>query len=208
MMCQRLALELGDRVAVIAPVAGTMPAALGTVTPPYAVSVLLIHGTRDRFAPYEGGRAHGPGRLVLLLGGVRRRASPGLSVRETADRWREIDRCNDAISGKSIAATESDPPGVDVGGWTGGQGGTAVERWTVAGGHTWPGGPANFAIGILGRTTGHFDAGDVIWQFMAEHFRAAASRRLQPDDSRQFWWNRAAQDADGKVMKRYEGPGR
>src|SRR5579884_351693 len=178
-MCHRLGLELGDRISVIAPVAGTMPVALAHVTPPYAVSVLQVHGTRDRVTPIAGGRAHGLGRVLLALRGVRAPAGPILSLKETADRWRAIDRCADRGTGESLAASALDPTSVERVTWVGGQGGTEVESWTVeGGGHTWPGGPPRFGLGLLGRTSSQFDAGDVIVRFMAQHWHSAVSRAL------------------------------
>src|SRR3954470_2104389 len=52
MMCYRLAAELSDRIAAIAPVAGTM---IGPeIRAKRPVSVLHFHGTRDTFVSYEG----------------------------------------------------------------------------------------------------------------------------------------------------------
>ncbi len=56
MMCYRLAAELSNRIAAIAPVAGPM----GTkdCQPVRAVSVMHFHGDADEFAPFKGGRRH------------------------------------------------------------------------------------------------------------------------------------------------------
>ena len=50
----RLACELSDRIAAIAPVSGSMGVSTCTLIQP--VSVLHFHGTADRFAPIEGGK--------------------------------------------------------------------------------------------------------------------------------------------------------
>src|SRR4029077_10187735 len=52
MMCYRLAAELSERIAAIAPVAGTL--ALEKFQPKCPMPVLHIHGTIDRLVPYEG----------------------------------------------------------------------------------------------------------------------------------------------------------
>ena len=52
MMCYRLAAELSDRIAAIAPVAGTM--AIETCRPRRPVSVLHFHGTKDTLVLFEG----------------------------------------------------------------------------------------------------------------------------------------------------------
>jgi len=84
-VAHRLALEASEQVAVLTAVAGGLPAALSELTPTHAVSAMLIHGTVDRIAPIEGGysRRRGPN------GELRGRT---LSLRESTDRWRAIDR--------------------------------------------------------------------------------------------------------------------
>ncbi|HZS94918.1 MAG TPA: PHB depolymerase family esterase [Chloroflexota bacterium] len=176
-LCQRLGLELSDRIGTIAPVAGLMPVSLAAVTPDHAVSVLQIQGTEDRSMPIEGGRARGRGRLLLLLGGVRRRAEPVLSLAGTVERWREIDGCDQRTQLDPLVPTGRDPTKVERVVYSGGRGGTVVESWSVVGGgHTWPGGPS-FG-GLMGRTTRHFDAGEVIWEFVRRSTHSAKDRRL------------------------------
>jgi polyhydroxybutyrate depolymerase len=52
MMAYRLAAELSDRIAAIAPVGGTL--ALAKCSPKRPVPVLHFHGTADRFVPFDG----------------------------------------------------------------------------------------------------------------------------------------------------------
>jgi polyhydroxybutyrate depolymerase len=54
-MAHRMALEASDQVAVLAAVAGGMPATLHDQCPSHAVSAMLIHGTADTVSPIEGG---------------------------------------------------------------------------------------------------------------------------------------------------------
>ena len=56
-MCYRLASELSDRIAAIAPVAGTM--GTETCNPKRPVSVMHFHGTDDTFLPFKGGKGKG-----------------------------------------------------------------------------------------------------------------------------------------------------
>ena len=53
-LCYRLASELSDRIAAIAPVSGTMGTA--TCKPKRPVSVMHFHGTDDKFVPFKGGK--------------------------------------------------------------------------------------------------------------------------------------------------------
>jgi polyhydroxybutyrate depolymerase len=181
-MCHRLALELGNEISVIAPVAGPMPRALGGRTPPYAISVLLIHGTADCFLPIEGGRSLAARRRLLwmILSDARLPGGEVMSLSETAARWRAIDGCETETFRNLLPPTRGDPTSVEIVSSGGGLGGTVVETRIVReGGHTWPGGPRGMGLGWLGRTTRQFDAGEVIWQFVERHgYPAGARRRL------------------------------
>jgi polyhydroxybutyrate depolymerase len=127
-MAHRLALEASDRVAVLAAVAGGMPASLLGTEPTHAVSALLIHGTADTISPIGGGfsRHRGPN------GELRGRT---LSLEETASRWRAIDRCP--------------PDGTGIGG-------TRVTTHISDGGeHTWPAGTAEEVCRFAGPLPGN-----------------------------------------------------
>ena len=52
MMAHRLGCELSDRIAAIAPIAGSLGVACHPTSP---VSVMIVHGTNDRHVPYEDG---------------------------------------------------------------------------------------------------------------------------------------------------------
>ena len=52
MLCYRLAAELSDRIAAIAPVSGTM--AIEEYKPKRPVPVMHFHGTTDRIVPFNG----------------------------------------------------------------------------------------------------------------------------------------------------------
>ncbi|MFC4114532.1 alpha/beta hydrolase family esterase [Nonomuraea zeae] len=175
-MAHRLALAAGDQVAVLAAVAGGLPAALREVRPEYAISALLMHGTADRLTPIEGGysRRRGPN------GELRGRT---LSLQETAEHWRAIDRCPPG-PGRTLDTESSSRLTVD-----GGVGGTRVAAWTIiGGGHTWPGSrvPAGGRVPAEGGQsagggepdTGEFDAAEEVCRFAAPLLIPAADRRL------------------------------
>ena len=58
MMCYRLAAELSDRIAAIAPVAGTI--AIEESKPKRPVPVIHFHGTKDTFVPFEMAKGKTP----------------------------------------------------------------------------------------------------------------------------------------------------
>src|SRR5436190_544231 len=77
MMCYRLASELSDRIAAIAPVAGTMAVPEPKLKRP--VPVLHFHGTADKLVPYTGADE----RAKLIV--------PFKSVDETMRIWARLD---------------------------------------------------------------------------------------------------------------------
>jgi polyhydroxybutyrate depolymerase len=160
-MAHRLALTASAQVPVVAAVAGGLPAALRDLRPTHAVSAMLMHGTADQLVPIDGGysRRRGPN------GELRGRT---LSLQETAEHWRAINRC--APGPDRTRTTEfSSRTTAD-----GGVGGTRVTAWTVfGGGHTWPGAP-----GRPEPTTQEFDAAEEICRFAEPLLTAAATRLL------------------------------
>ncbi|MFZ0995799.1 MAG: PHB depolymerase family esterase [Candidatus Dormiibacterota bacterium] len=177
-MCHRLGLELSDRITAIAAVSGLMPGRLASLSPTHAVSALLIHGSDDPIVPIDGGPPRSLyGRwTVWRLGGGPGKSEPVLSLAATAARWREIDNCQPQSYRDVLPAAGKDRTSVERVVSPGGRGGSEVATWIVMkGGHTWPGGPR---LPTLGKTTSHFDAGEVIWEFVASHSSAAHQRLL------------------------------
>ena len=163
-MAHRMALEGSDKVAVLAAVAGQMPASLLDTTPSHAVSAILIHGTADSRAPIEGGYSRHRGPNGELRGRM-------VSLNETAARWRAIDRCP-ASTGQTHATGLSSRHTLQAG-----AGGTRVIEWTVfGGGHTWPGTPV--PSGYTEPVSLEFDAADEICRFARPLLIPAKERRL------------------------------
>jgi polyhydroxybutyrate depolymerase len=159
-MAHRMGADASDQVAVLAAVAGGLPASLRDRKPAHAVSAVLIHGTADTLSPITGGfsRHRGPN------GELRGRT---LSLDETAEFWRSTDRCppgpGDTHATQSWSRTTA----------KGGVGGTQVAAWTVfGGGHTWPG-PGDTQTVAAG-----FDAAEEICRFAAPLLAPAATRLL------------------------------
>jgi polyhydroxybutyrate depolymerase len=163
-MAHRLALEASAQVAVLAAVAGGLPAALRDLQPMHAVSAMLIHGTADKMSPIDGGYSRHRGPSGELRGRT-------LSLQETAERWRAIDRCPPG-PGETHTTELSSRTTAE-----GGVGGTRVVAWTVfGGGHAWPGAPAAPERAEL--TTQEFDAAEEICRFAEPLIASADTRRL------------------------------
>ena len=82
MMCYRLAAELSDRIAAIAPIAGTM--AIEHCQPHRPVSVLHFHGTKDGLVLFGGPDERTPKNIKFL------------SVDETIRAWVRANGCPEA----------------------------------------------------------------------------------------------------------------
>jgi polyhydroxybutyrate depolymerase len=162
-MAHRMALEASDQVAVVAAVAGGLPASLRDTRPAHAVSAMLIHGTADTISPIGGGfsRHRGPG------GELRGRT---LSLDETAGFWRTVDRCPPGPGDTRTTEFSSRTTAA------GGAGGTQVVAWTVfGGGHAWPGSAP--VPGAAEMTAQEFDAAEEICRFARPLLASADTRR-------------------------------
>ena len=144
MMSYRVACEMADVVAAVAPVEGAQNLVCKPSSP---VSVIVFHGTADRLVPYNGGSTPyqiGPHRTDT-------------SVAETVAFWVKENGC--APAPKHEDATEAR---IDT--YSGCSDGTGVALYTIPGGHhLWPGMPMS---GLK------LSATDVMWEFFAAHPKA------------------------------------
>jgi polyhydroxybutyrate depolymerase len=160
-MAHRMALEASDQVAVLAAVAGGLPASLCDRVPAHAVSAMLIHGTADTLSPIAGGYSRHRGPHGELRGRT-------LSLEETAAYWRTVDLCP---TGPGVTQATEFSSRTTV---QGGIGGTQVVAWTVfGGGHSWPG-----ATQAPGTAIHEFDAAEEICRFAVPLLTSPATRRL------------------------------
>lgn len=154
MMCYRLAAEMSDRIAAIAPVAGTM--AIAEAKPHRPVPVLHFHGTDDKLVPYTGADE----RAKLIF--------PFKSVDETMCIWAKIDGCPETPVAIDLPDRADDGTTVERRTWGPGTDGAEVILYIVAGGgHTWPG--RERPIKFLGKSTRDISANDLIWEFFEKH---------------------------------------
>jgi len=154
MMCHRLAVELSDRIAAIAPVAGTL--SLEKPEPKRAVPVLHIHGTADEIVAWNG-----PGPNMPKVVKFR-------SVDDTIKFWTQHNACAPKPIVEQLPDKSDDGTTVTRTTYGGGKQGSEVVLVKIdGGGHTWPGRELNIAI--LGRTTKDISANDLIWEFFKKH---------------------------------------
>jgi len=150
-----LAIEYSDRIAAIAPIAGTINKLVGRVAKPKrAVPVCYWHGTDDQLIGYDG---------TDFIS----KHEVSLGAEDCVRWWAERNGC---AKEAKIEKLEDKAP----------DDGTSVERWTftgtapvefykiTGGGHTWPGMPAGVEK-VLGKVCRDVNASEVMWEFFSKH---------------------------------------
>ena len=162
----RLACELSDKIAAIAPVDGSIPnMILHECSPSSPVSILAINNVNDPLVPFEGGEIYGHFHMTKL-GHV-------LSVNESIGFWVNRNMCsNTPVVIEEPDRDPNDGTRVTKKQYANGIEGTEVILYAVdGGGHTWPGGVQYLPAWIIGKTCRDFDASEVIWSFFKNHSR-------------------------------------
>ena len=163
MMSYRLGAERADRIAAIAPVAGSYD--LDRFAPGRPVAVMHIHSVDDPRALYNGGL--GP---PFPGSNVRSSHRP---VEEGLDRWRRHNGCSaqtrivDTRTG--TAPSEGTKQTATLLAWDGCTQGGQVAHWKLTGvGHGWPGNRrAELREELIGPSTTLVGAAEEIWKFFA-----------------------------------------
>ena len=153
MMCYRLAAELSDRIAAIAPVAGTI--AIDESKPKRPVSVIHFHGTKDTFVPFEMAKGKTP-KFMKLKG-----------VEDSIQTWVKLNGCDEKPKTETLSK-DGDEMKVTRKTYGGGKDGSEVVLVVIEeGGHTWPGmtPPASF----MGKSAMNVSANDLMWEFFQKH---------------------------------------
>lgn len=154
LMAYRLAAELSERIAAIAPVAGSV--GTDSVRPSRPVPVLHLHGTADEFTPFGGGR----GAKSISRTDFR-------SVEESIETWVKINGC-DEHPARDVLSQPGDELRVTRTTYGSGTNGSEVVLIVIeGGGHTWPG--MNSHLAMLGPSAMNISANDLIWEFFQKH---------------------------------------
>lgn len=154
MMSYRVAATHPERIAAIAPVAGSMAA---TFTPRGPVPVMHTHGTEDPFVPFAGG-----------VGPRARQIGPRRAVRDVLADWAGINGAT--LDGAPIELPDTADDGTHVieHRYRAGRDPRNVVLYEiVGGGHTWPN--RDRMQGLLGKSTRDFELNEAMWAFFAAH---------------------------------------
>ncbi len=152
-LSHRLACEMADMFAAIAPVSGVLGIDPTKCNPSRPVPVIDFHGTADPIVPYNGGT---PIISIDLGGPVTFR-----SVSDTIQFWRMKDGC--LASGKTIYQ-QGDATCTSYGTCNGGA--EVVHCKLQDDGHTWAGG---VPIPFLGNTSNDISADETMFNFFSAH---------------------------------------
>ena len=151
MMTHRVAAELADRFAAVAPVAGTL--ALASIHPSRPVPIMMFHGSADGIVPVAGPAGRVPDTMRFT------------SVANTVNTWRAVNGCDAHGHTTHIADIAHDGTTVDTTVYTGNADVVLVE--INSGGHTWPG--MQPPVAFLGLSTTNVSANDLMWEFFCRH---------------------------------------
>ena len=157
-MAYRVAAELSDRIAAIAPVGG--PLMLTEIRPSRPVPVMHFHGTADEFAPFKGGFGKG------LTGG--KGVTDFRSVEFSINTWVKANGCRQEPVVVALPDKTNDGMKVTRKTWSGQKDSSEVILIEIEnGGHTWPGQKPIPAW--LGKSTTDISANDLMWEFFQSH---------------------------------------
>jgi polyhydroxybutyrate depolymerase len=158
-MVFRLTCETDGIFAAAAAIAATLPDELARCRPPKPMPMLIMNGTADPLAPFDGGKQP-------LSGGQ------ALSTDATISFMRKVNGCTDAV--KRVDLPDADPNDdtrVTVASWTTCSSRAPVVLYRIAGGgHRVP----SLAPGVplveplVGKLNRDFDAAEAIWSFFKD----------------------------------------
>lgn len=166
LMSFRMALEAPEKIAAIGPVICSMGEEIySKKKPKMPVPVVMLNGTEDPLAPYNGGG----------IGFRRQRRKLGkiLSTKKTAEIWAKYNECKFPPKVKKLPDKDpKDGTWVEKIVYPDGKDGTEVIVYKIiGGGHTWPKGRQYLPVKIIGKTTNDIDGCKVIWEFFKRHSR-------------------------------------
>jgi polyhydroxybutyrate depolymerase len=157
-MTNRLGVALAERIAAIAPVAGTIGVqAADRWQPARPLPVVYFHGTADPLAYYDGGSA-----------GTYRGSA--LSAPDYVRWWARHNGCAAAARSEPLPDATADGTRVTRVAHDGCRVGAEVVLYRIeSGGHTWPGGRQYLPERVIGKTSRDIDANAVMWEFFKRH---------------------------------------
>jgi len=158
-LANRLACDLGNRFAAVAPAIADVPYLVqfraGSAEP---MPILMINGTHDVLVRFS---------ILPELGekiGI-------VTAEQSAAFWVMKNGCTTQPTITLLPDTDpEDGTRIEKRAYAAGPAGAEVIFYAVkGGGHTWPGSPDRLSLGIYGKTSQDMDATKVIWKFFQKH---------------------------------------
>ena len=172
-MTYRLTMDLSDQIAAAAPLTAMLSNPLKDRTPQHPISMLIINGTEDPIAPYDGGEITFPEEVKRELGTDTKLTGRGglISTAATVAHYREFNGCGEQPTVTQLPDKDPDDgttARMDT--YSGGKNGTEVILVTITGGgHAWPGGQQALPSEAVGRVSRDFNASEMIFDFFLKH---------------------------------------
>lgn len=155
MMSFRLACELNDKIAAIAPVIALMPEKQ-ECTPARPIPIAIFAGDDDPLVPYNGGEVADDKGRVISADATRARFAE-MNGCEPIDYDVTKDDVDDGTSLREMAHTKCKE-------------GAEVRLFTFRGaGHAYPGGSQYLPKAVIGKVSRELDASEAIWSFFKRH---------------------------------------
>lgn len=190
MMSYRLAAEMTNRIAAIAPVGGFFPSEvpdnselngpLFPVVPETSVPLMHIHGTADLVVPYNGGESLAPNLPGVIFPNMQDVLDSYSTVNECVGDPVSTDLANLNADDSSTITSISNTNCATYYGADGQQRTAEVLHYRVNdGGHTWPGnaGPWPPELGTVNRD---IDSSQEMWNFFKQHQLRASYSKPSP----------------------------
>jgi len=166
LMSIRLAMDLSNKIAAIAPVTAQITSAMQAKVPEFPISMMIVNGEEDPLVPYNGGCILGPFVSNCSRGEV-------LSTQESIEKFIGYNQCaNPSETEPIIDNVPNDGTGVEITTYKACEQGTEVVLVKViGGGHTWPSGDQYLSKNVVGVVSKEINASEMVFDFFLSHSR-------------------------------------
>ncbi len=163
-MSIRLAMDLSNKIAAVAPVTAQITKAMESEIPEFPISIMFVNGEDDPIVPYYGGCIDVPLFPNCSRGEV-------LSTEESIEKFKGYNQCINPLETEPIIDNvPNDGTSIEISKFKGCERGTEVSLIKViGGGHTWPGGGQYYGVNLIGKVSEEIDASALIFDFFLSH---------------------------------------
>jgi polyhydroxybutyrate depolymerase len=144
---------MSDRIAAVAPVAGTI--AIEESKPKRPVPVIHFHGSKDTIVPLEMTKGKAPSFMKFK------------GVEDSIQTWVKLNGCEEKGKTETLSKGSDDMKVTRTTYGNGKHGSEVVLVVIEEGGHTWPG--QQPPVGFIGKSAKNISANDLMWEFFQKH---------------------------------------